>query len=67
MKVNSPEYIKAGNLSLPILSRNTRTFKGIINRVYNEAEKDLILKDIVVIKGFYINIISEARLLLLKV
>jgi hypothetical protein len=67
MKVNSPEYIKAGTLSLPIFSRSTRTFKGIINRAYSEAVKDLILKDIAVIKGFYMNIISEARLLLSKV
>jgi hypothetical protein len=67
IKANSPEYIKAGTLSLPILSRSTRTFKRIINKAYNKAVKDLILKDIVIIKGFYMNIIFEARLLLSKV
>jgi len=67
IKANSPEYIKAGTLNLLIFNRSTRTFKGIINRVHNKAVKDLILKDIIIIKGFYMNIISEARLLLLKV
>ena len=67
IKVNGPEHIKAGTSSLPILSRSTRTFKGIINKAHSEAAKDLVLKDVAVIKGFYVNIISKARLLLSKV
>jgi hypothetical protein len=41
--------------------------KGLLNRAYREGIKDLTLIDVAIIKGFYINIISKARLLLLGV
>ena len=37
--------------------------KNTLNRVARLLTKDLILTHIVVIKGFYINIILEAKLL----
>jgi hypothetical protein len=41
--------------------------KGLLDRAYRESIEDLTLTNIAIIKGFYINIISEARLLLLGV
>ena len=67
VKANGPEHVEAGTSSLPILGRGTRTFKGIINGAHGEAAKDLVLKDVAVVEGFHVNIISEARLLLSKV
>jgi hypothetical protein len=37
--------------------------KGLLNRARSKGIKDLTLIDIAVIKGFYINIVSKARLL----
>jgi hypothetical protein len=51
--------IKARTTSLPILKYSTRTFKGLLNR--SESKKvDFILFNIVIIKGFPINIVLKA-------
>jgi hypothetical protein len=51
--------IKARTTSLPILKYSTRTFKGLLNR--SESKKvDFILFNIVIIKGFLINIVLKA-------
>ena len=56
-----PRYIvKVGTLSLLIISYNTYMVKSILNR--KNSKVNLILNDIVVVKGFYINIISKALL-----
>ncbi len=56
-----PRYIvKAGTSSLLIISYSTRIIKSILNGKNNKV--NLILNNIVVIKGFYINIISKALL-----
>ena len=60
LRVN--EYIEADSLSLPILERGKRKLKNVLNRVRGEVTKHLTLDDIVVVKGFHINIISKARL-----
>ena len=53
--------IKARTTSLPILKYSTRTFKGLLNR--SESKKvDFILFNIVIIKGFLINIVLKALL-----
>jgi hypothetical protein len=54
--------VKAGITSLLIIRRNTRIIKNVINRPAGPRTRDLILHNIIVIKEFYINIISEARL-----
>ena len=54
--------MKAGITSLLIIRRGTRIIKNVINRPTRPRTKDLILHDIIVIKGFHINIISEACL-----
>ena len=60
--LRADEYIEAGSLSLSILGRGKRKLKNVLNRVGGEATEHLTLDDIIVVKGFYINIISKARL-----
>ena len=48
-----------------MISYNTRIIKGILNNENNK--RDLILRNIIVIKGFIINIISETLLRKIKV
>ena len=62
IKARSDEYIDASSLSLPILGRGTRVIKDYLNRERGLGTEDLTLYDIVVVEGFYINIVSEARL-----
>jgi hypothetical protein len=54
--------VEAGSLSLLILGRGTKVIKKAINGAAGPNIKNLCLFDIIVIKGFYINIVSEARL-----
>jgi hypothetical protein len=54
--------VEAGSSSFPILGRGTRVIRKAVNRAAGPNIEDLRLSDIVVIKGFYINIVSEARL-----
>ena len=59
-KINN--YVKAGITSFLIIRYSTHIIKNIVNRPIELYTKNLILYNIIVIKGFYINIISEARL-----
>jgi hypothetical protein len=52
--------VKAGILSLLIISYNIYIIKGILNR--RNKKVNFILLDIAVIKGFLLNIISKAFL-----
>jgi hypothetical protein len=54
--------VEAEITSLPIIRYSTHIIKNVINGPAGLYIKDLILYDIVVIKEFYINIISEACL-----
>jgi hypothetical protein len=54
--------IKAETSSIPIISHSTQVIKNVFNNINSPATEDLILKQITVIKGFYINIISKAYL-----
>jgi hypothetical protein len=67
VKLKGLKYIKVGLFNLPIISRRTRVLKELLDRDYKEGIKDLILINIAIIKGFYINIIFKARLLLLSI
>ena len=53
--------VKAGSSSLLIISYSTCIIKGILNR-QNREKANLELTNIIVIKGFYINIIFKAIL-----
>ena len=52
--------IKIGSSSLPIIDYNTHIIKCILNE--KNSKVNLILRDIIVIKDFYINIIFEVFL-----
>ena len=54
--------IKAGSSSFPILGRGIKVIKKAINGAAGPNIKDLRLSNIIIIKGFYINIVSEAYL-----
>jgi hypothetical protein len=67
VKSKGPEHVEAGLSSLLIIGRGTRVLKGLLDRAYGEGTEDLTLTDVAIIEGFYVNIVSEARLLLLGV
>jgi hypothetical protein len=48
---------------LPIIGQGTQVLKGLLNGARGEGTEDLTLIDVAVIEGFYVNIISKARLL----
>jgi hypothetical protein len=54
--------IKANTTLLPILRRGTCTFKGLLNRIKGK-KVDVILFNIIIIKGFLINIVLKALFL----
>jgi hypothetical protein len=54
--------IEARFPSLLILGRNIKVIKKAINGAISPNIEDLRLSDIIIIKGFYINIVSEACL-----
>ena len=60
-KINN--YIKVKITSFLIIRYSTYIIKNIINRPLELYIKDLILYNIIVIKKFYINIISKAYLI----
>ena len=62
IKVAINKYIKTRLSSLLILGQETHVIKRVLDSTSGLATTDLILKNIVVVKGFYINIISEACL-----
>jgi hypothetical protein len=53
--------VKARTFVLLITRHGTRTFKGLFNK-RDGKRVNLVLRDVVVVKGFYINIVSEALL-----
>ena len=54
--------VEAGSSSFLILGRGIKVIRKAINRAASLNIKDLRLSDIIIIKGFYVNIISEACL-----
>jgi Holliday junction resolvasome RuvABC DNA-binding subunit len=59
-KASYNKCIEAGSLSLLILGYSKKVIKKALNSIASLNSEDLTLLDIIVIKGFYINIISEA-------
>jgi hypothetical protein len=53
--------IKAKTSMLLITRHGTRTFKGLFNK-RDSKRVNLVLRDVVIVKGFYINIVLEALL-----
>jgi hypothetical protein len=67
IKVAYNKCIEANSFSFPILRYNKRVIKKVLNSIASSNLEDLTLLDIIIIKGFYINIISKARLNKVKV
>ena len=67
IKANLNKNIKAKTFILLIISKSTYIIKKILNKEFKSAIINLILKDIIIIKGFYINIILKAYLLKLSI
>jgi hypothetical protein len=51
--------VEARTFILLITRHGTRTFKGLFNK-RDGKRVNLVLRDVAVVKGFYINIVSEA-------
>ena len=52
--------VEAGSLSLLILGCGKRVIKKALNSVASLNSEDLVLSNVIVVKGFYINIIFES-------
>ena len=62
VKASYNKYIEAGSSSLLILKRSIKVIKKTLNGTSSFSLANLVLNNIIVIKGFYINIILKARL-----
>ena len=56
------KIIKYNSLSLPIINKKKKVIKLILNKTQKPKTEDLILSNIIIIKGFYINIVLKACL-----
>ena len=63
VKSTSDEYVEAGTSRIPILGRGKRLLSKVLEGLDGARTTDLVLNDVAIIKGFYVNIISKARLL----
>ena len=60
IKGNLEYIIKTRTLSLLIINHNTYIIKSILNKKNNKV--NLILNNVIIIKGFHVNIIFKALL-----
>jgi hypothetical protein len=60
IKASYNKCIEAGSSSFPILRRGIRVIKKALNSTSSLSSANLVLNDIIIIKGFYINIILKA-------
>jgi len=59
-KVAYNKCVEASSFSLLILRRSKRVIKKVLNSVASSNLEDLTLSDVIVVKGFYINIVFKA-------
>ena len=52
--------VKAGTQAFLILGRGTRVIPNTLNRLRGPKTEDLVLTNVVLVEGFYVNIILEA-------
>jgi hypothetical protein len=62
VKASYNKCVEAGSSSFLILRYGTKVIKKTLNGTSSFSSANLVLNDIIVIKGFYINIILKARL-----
>jgi hypothetical protein len=60
VKASYNKCVKAGSLSFLILRYSIKVIKKTLNGTSSLSLANLVLNDIIVIKGFYINIILKA-------
>jgi hypothetical protein len=63
VKLSLDDAVESGTQILPMLRQGRRLFKNALYRENGRFTEDLKLVDIIVVKGFHINIIAEAALL----
>jgi hypothetical protein len=56
------DMVECGSSSLPITGYGVRVLKNCLNGPNGPASEDLVLKNVAVIEGFHVNIVSEALL-----
>ncbi len=62
-KLGVSDYIEAGTQSILIIRRSSSVIKNCLAGENSLNTQDLVLSNIVVVTGFYINIVLEALLL----
>lgn len=62
VKSTESECVDAGTTSFPISGRGKRVLQNIINGERGPRTENLELENVVVVEGFHVNIVSEARL-----
>ncbi len=62
-KLGVSDFVKAGTQTIPIIRRGTCIIKNCLVGKTGINTQDLVLLNIVVVEGFYINIVLEALLL----
>ncbi len=62
-KLGVTDFVDTGTQSILIISRGLRVIKNYLVGEKGPNTQDLVLSNVVVIEGFYINIVSEALLL----
>jgi hypothetical protein len=63
VKVIKTETVKSGFRNLSIFGHDTYILRGIFNRASGNNKRDLVLNNVAIVEGFYINIVFEAKLL----
>lgn len=61
-KAEHGETVEAGTTSFPISGRGTRILRNALNGEHGPNTEDLELQNVLVVEGFHVNIVSEARL-----
>ncbi len=62
-KLGVSDFVKAGIQTIPIIRQGTRIIKNCLLGKIGVNTQDLVLSNVVVVEGFYINIVLEALLL----
>ena len=62
VKAKLDKYVKARTSSLLIIGYRKQVLKNILDKARGLNTKDLVLSNIVVIEGFYVNIVLKACL-----
>jgi len=62
VKAKLDKYIEARTSSLLIIGHRKQVLKNVLDKARGLNTKDLVLSNIVVVEGFYVNIVLEACL-----